>query len=50
VNRDGTLAAVGLQDDSRVVIIKRNVEDGTFGVFVAEIDIAGQITSVIFDD
>ncbi|KIN00255.1 hypothetical protein OIDMADRAFT_125399 [Oidiodendron maius Zn] len=50
VNKDGTLAAVGLQYDSRVVLIERDVKDGTFGKFVAEIDIPGQITSVIFDD
>jgi hypothetical protein len=50
VNKDGTLAAVGLQLDSRVVLIERNVKDGTYGKFVAEIEIAGQITSVIFDD
>ena len=50
VNKDGSLAAVGLQYDSRVVVVERNVTDGTFGDFVAEIDVAGQITSVIFDD
>jgi hypothetical protein len=50
VNKDGTLAAAGLQYDSRVVIIERNLRDGTFGKFVAEIDIPGQVTSVIFDD
>jgi 6-phosphogluconolactonase (cycloisomerase 2 family) len=44
VNKTGTLAAVGLQLDARVVIVERNVEDGTFGKFVAEIDIPGQIT------
>jgi 6-phosphogluconolactonase (cycloisomerase 2 family) len=50
VNKNGTLAAVGLQDDGRVVIIKRDVEGGKFGKFVAEIDIPGQITSVIWDE
>jgi 6-phosphogluconolactonase (cycloisomerase 2 family) len=50
VNKNGTLAAVGLQLDSRVVIIERNVEDGTFGNFVAEIDVPGQVTSVIWDE
>lgn len=44
VNKEGTLAAVGLQLDARVVIVERNVEDGTFGKFVAEIEIPGQIT------
>lgn len=50
VNKGGTLAAVGLQYDSRVVIVERNVTDGTFGNIVAEFDIPGQVTSVIFDD
>lgn len=50
INKDGSLAAVGLQFGASVVIIQRNVTDGTFGEFVAEIGIPGQITSVIFDD
>jgi 6-phosphogluconolactonase (cycloisomerase 2 family) len=50
VNKNGTLAAVGLQMDSRVVIIERDVEDGRFGRFVADINIPGQITSVIWDE
>jgi 6-phosphogluconolactonase (cycloisomerase 2 family) len=50
VNKKGTLAAVGLQSDSRVVIVERNVEDGKFGKFVAEIEIPGEITSVIWDE
>lgn len=50
VNKDGSLAAVGLQYDSRVVVIERNVANGKLGKFVAEINIPGQITSVIFDD
>ncbi|KAG0652640.1 putative 6-phosphogluconolactonase [Hyphodiscus hymeniophilus] len=50
VNHDGTLAAVGLQLDGRVVIVERDVESGMFGRFVAAIDIPGQITSVIWDE
>ena len=50
LNRNGTLVAVGLQDDSRVVIIEWNIENGRFGNFVAEVDIPGQITSVIWDE
>lgn len=50
VNKNGTLAAVGLQNDGRVVIIERDVDDEKFGKFVAEIDIPGQITSVIWDE
>jgi hypothetical protein len=50
VNKSGTLAAIGLQYSSRVVIVERHVEDGTFGDFVAEVDIPGQVTSVIWDE
>jgi len=50
VNKNGTLAAVGLQYDSRVVVIERKVEDGTFGDFVAEVEVDGQVTCVIFDE
>jgi len=50
LNKNGTLAAVGLQRDSRVVIIERNVVDGTFGKFVGSINVAGEITSVIWDE
>jgi 6-phosphogluconolactonase (cycloisomerase 2 family) len=50
VNKDGSLAAVGLQYSASVAIIQRNATDGTFGDFIAEIGIPGQITSVIFDD
>lgn len=49
VNKSGTLAAVGLQSDSRVVILKRNVQEGTFGEFVASIEVPGPITAVIWD-
>ena len=49
VNKAGTLAAVGLQDDGRVVIIERKT-DGSFGNFVAHADIAGSPTSVIWDE
>ena len=45
----GTLAAVGPQDDGRVVIIKRRT-DGSFGDFVAHVDIAGSPMSVIWDE
>ena len=50
VNRDGTLVAVGLQFDGRVVIIERDVKDGTFGKVVAEVGVLGQVTAVIWDD
>ncbi|TVY60807.1 putative 6-phosphogluconolactonase [Lachnellula suecica] len=50
VNKAGTLAAVGLQESARVVIVERDVKDGTFGKFVAEIDVPGEVTSVIWDE
>ena len=51
MNRSGNLAAVGLQGSGRVVIIERDVKDGTFGAFVAEIDTPGlEVTSVIWDE
>lgn len=50
MNKEGTLAAVGLQESARVVIVERNVKDGTFGKFVAEAEVPGEVTSVIFDE
>jgi hypothetical protein len=44
------MVAVGLQMDGRVVVIERNVTDGTLGAFLASIEIAGQVTSVIWDE
>jgi 6-phosphogluconolactonase (cycloisomerase 2 family) len=49
LNKNGTLAAVVLQNDGRVVVIERN-DDGTFGDFVASIVLDGEVTSVIFDE
>ncbi|TVY47663.1 putative 6-phosphogluconolactonase [Lachnellula occidentalis] len=50
VSKDGTLAAVGMQESARVVIVERDVEDGRFGRFVAEVDVPGEVTSVIWDE
>jgi hypothetical protein len=49
VNDEGTLAAVGLQYGASVVIVERK-PDGTFGDFVAEIEVDGEITSVVWDE
>lgn len=49
LNRNGTLAAVAVQNDERVVIIERR-SDGMFGDFVASVDVPGQVTSVIWDE
>jgi hypothetical protein len=50
LNKNGTLAAVGLQSDEMVAIIERDVESGTLGKFVAEINVPGQVTAVIWDE
>jgi len=50
VNKAGDMVAVGLQMDGRVVVIERNVADGMFGDFVASMDVAGQVTGVIWDE
>jgi 6-phosphogluconolactonase (cycloisomerase 2 family) len=50
INKNGTLAAVGLQEDARVVIVSRNVTTGLYGDFVASIDLPGEITSVVWDE
>ncbi|RCI09846.1 hypothetical protein L249_3815 [Ophiocordyceps polyrhachis-furcata BCC 54312] len=48
---DGTLLAVGLQKDKRVVIIRRDAKDGTLGTRpVAFADVTGEVTSVIFGE
>jgi len=49
VNAEGTLAAVGMQYSASVVIVQRK-SDGTFGNFVAQVDIPGEITSVVWDE
>jgi hypothetical protein len=36
--------------DGRVVIIERDLINGTLGNFVASVDVAGQVTSVIWDE
>ncbi|KPM35657.1 hypothetical protein AK830_g10916 [Neonectria ditissima] len=50
MNKDGTLVAVGLQDDGRVVVMERNVETGKIGGLVAHADVEGEVTAVIFNE
>jgi len=50
LNRRGNLVAVALQLSSKVVVISRNVTTGNFLQQVAEVDLEGQITSVVWDD
>ncbi|KAG8425192.1 hypothetical protein J3458_001922 [Metarhizium acridum] len=49
-NKAGTLVAVGQQKDARVVLIQRDPESGKLGDFVGYADVAGEITSVIFNE
>lgn len=48
ISADGSLVAVGLQNDGRIVVIGRDVETGLLTDFVAAVDVGGQPTSVIF--
>ncbi|KAM5348143.1 hypothetical protein ACJ41O_007967 [Fusarium nematophilum] len=50
INRAGTLIAVALQTDSRVVVMERHAETGVLGEFVAYAEVDGQVTAVIFDE
>ncbi|TPX07321.1 uncharacterized protein E0L32_010743 [Thyridium curvatum] len=50
MNKAGTLVAVGLQQDFRVVIMKRDVATGRLGDIVAQIKLDGEVTFVIFDE
>ncbi|KAK5998606.1 putative 6-phosphogluconolactonase -like protein [Cladobotryum mycophilum] len=50
INKAGTLLAVGLQSDARVVLIARDVKTGKLGNFVGYANIAGEITAAIFDE
>lgn len=50
INEEGNLLAIALQDDSRIVMIERDVESGLLGDFVGNISVAGQLVSVIFDE
>jgi hypothetical protein len=45
----GTLAAVGLQGDGRVVIVMRN-SDGTYGEFVAYIAVPSPVSWVVWHE
>lgn len=50
VNKAGTLIAVGLQSDGRVVVIDRDVSTGALKGFIASVSIPGEIVAVIFDE
>lgn len=50
LSRAGDLAAVALQQSSKVVVLERNTESGLFVRQIAEVDVAGQVTCVVWDD
>uniref|UniRef100_A0A8H7K7J0 6-phosphogluconolactonase n=1 Tax=Bionectria ochroleuca TaxID=29856 RepID=A0A8H7K7J0_BIOOC len=50
INNAGTLVAVGLQSDARVVLIDRDAKTGNLKGFKAEITIPGEIVAAIFDE
>ncbi|KAK9774077.1 putative Lactonase, 7-bladed beta-propeller-domain-containing protein [Seiridium cardinale] len=50
INTAGDLVAVGLQSDSRVVVIERDVDTGLLKQFVASAAVAGEVTAVIFNE
>jgi 6-phosphogluconolactonase (cycloisomerase 2 family) len=49
-NKAGNLVAVGLQGDSRVVIIERDVTTGLLKRYIASTTVPGEITTVIFNE
>ena len=50
IDPTGSYVAVALQDDSKVVIIERNSTTGSLGNLLAEVDLEGQVTCVIWDE
>lgn len=50
VNKAGSLVAVGLQSDSRVVLISRDAVSGKLGEIIASTKVEGEVTAVIFDE
>ncbi|KAG5920882.1 hypothetical protein E4U53_003859 [Claviceps sorghi] len=50
INRAGTLLAVGQQSDGRVVLINRDAKTGRLGSFAAYANVAGPVSSVVFDE
>ncbi|KAI9671628.1 MAG: hypothetical protein M1829_004633 [Trizodia sp. TS-e1964] len=49
-NKKGDMVAVGLQLSGRVMVFSRDVNTGAFGYPLAEIDIDGQVSCVIWDE
>ncbi|VUC25327.1 unnamed protein product [Clonostachys rosea] len=49
-NKDASAVAVGLQGDGRVVIIERSKSSGRLGRFVANAEVGGEVSTVIFNE
>jgi 6-phosphogluconolactonase (cycloisomerase 2 family) len=50
LNRNGDLLAVALQLSSRVVIFRRDHKSGLIKEIAASVDVAGQLTDVVWDE
>ncbi|KAG7131857.1 6-phosphogluconolactonase like protein [Verticillium longisporum] len=50
MNGNGSLVAVAVQQDGRVVILRRSVETGQLKEIIASIKLEGEVTAVIFAD
>ncbi|KAG9231935.1 putative 6-phosphogluconolactonase [Amylocarpus encephaloides] len=50
LNKKGDLAAVGLQQSSRFVILPRDIATGKFGEPLASVENLGEVTAVIWDE
>ncbi|KAH7149914.1 Lactonase, 7-bladed beta-propeller-domain-containing protein [Dactylonectria estremocensis] len=50
INEAGTLVAVALQNDGRVVVVDRDAETGELGGIVAHADMEEELTAIIFSD
>jgi len=50
INKGGNLVAVGLQNNGTVVILERNAETGAFVQQVAQLEVGGPITCVVWDE
>ena len=50
INKAGNLVAVGLQDDDRVVVIRRDIATGALGDIIAHATVEGGVTCAIFDE
>jgi 6-phosphogluconolactonase (cycloisomerase 2 family) len=50
LNSAGSLVAVGNQNSGSVVVLRRDVATGLIGDVLAEAEVEGQVTSVVFGE